>query len=169
MIFTAINDFCNHIANNGRLLAIDVGEKWVGIAVSDPTQSIATPETVIARKPTPDCMIKTNELLNTNNAIGIIIGLPLSMDGKITPAGQSTKAFARLLHNAGVNLPILLWDERFSTVAMQKSLIKNDVSRQKRTQVIDKLAACYILQGALTAISVGRKINGQIHSDLPPS
>ncbi len=159
MIFTAINDFCNSCQPSGRLLSIDVGEKWVGIAMSDPTQSIATPETVIARKPTTNCMTAIIALLNNNKAVGIIIGLPLSMDGKITPAAQSTKAFARLLHNHGVSLPILLWDERFSTVAMQKSLIKNDVSRQKRTQVIDKLAACYILQGALTAIAEGRKTN----------
>ena len=81
--------------------------------------------------------------------MGVVVGLPLSLDGRVTPMAQSTKAFAHLFIKAGYTGPILLWDERFSTSVMQRSLIHADVSRKKRLDVIDQLAACYVLQGVL--------------------
>ena len=152
MIFSSLSDFKERLPQQGRLMALDVGTKWVGVALSDPTQTGATPETKVARSPTAACLDSLLTYAKTHHVAGAVVGLPLSLEGGITPMAQSAKAFAHLFIKAGYTGPILLWDERFSTSVMQRSLIHADVSRQKRAQVVDQLAACYVLQGVLASL-----------------
>jgi putative Holliday junction resolvase len=152
MIFSTLSDFKERLPQQGRLMGLDVGTKWVGVALSDPTQTVATPETKVARSPTAACLNTLLAYAKIHAAVGVVVGLPLSLDGRVTPMAQSTKAFAHLFIKAGYTGPILLWDERFSTSVMQRSLIHADVSRQKRAQVVDQLAASYVLQGILESL-----------------
>lgn len=133
-------------------MALDVGTKWVGVALSDPTRTVATPETKVVRSPTGACLEHLLIYAKTQGVVGVVVGLPLSLEGRVTPMAQAAKAFAHLLIKAGYTGPILLWDERFTTSVMERSLIKADVSRQKRAQVVDQLAACYLLQGVLESL-----------------
>ena len=152
MIFSSLLDFKERLPQQGRLMALDVGTKWVGVALSDPTQTVATPETKVARSPTAACLGSLLTYAKTHHVAGVVVGLPLSLEGGITPMAQAAKAFAHLFIKAGYTGPILLWDERFSTSVMERSLIHADVSRQKRAQVVDQLAACYVLQGVLASL-----------------
>ena len=152
MIFSSLSDFKERLPQQGRLMALDVGTKWVGVALSDPTQTVATPETKVARSPTAACLGSLLTYAKTHQVAGVVVGLPLSLEGGITPMAQAAKAFAHLFIKAGYTGPILLWDERFSTSVMERSLIHADVSRQKRAQVVDQLAACYVLQGVLASL-----------------
>jgi len=131
-----------------RLLGLDVGTKTIGLALSDVTRSIATPyETIRRTKFTADA--KTLAAIVAKEGVGgLVIGLPLNLDGSEGPRAQSTRAFARNL--AGhVEVPMAFWDERLSTAAVERHLIEADASRKRRAQVIDRMAAAYILQGAL--------------------
>ncbi|MFM7630272.1 MAG: Holliday junction resolvase RuvX [Alphaproteobacteria bacterium] len=152
MIFSSLLDFLPCLPQEGRLMALDVGTKWVGVALSDPTRTVATPETKVARSPTGACLATLFTYAKTQGVVGVVVGLPLSLEGRMTPMTQATKAFAHLFIKAGYTGPILLWDERFSTAVMERSLIKADVSRQKRARVVDQLAACYLLQGVLESL-----------------
>ena len=131
-----------------RLLGIDLGTKTIGLALSDAGRAIASPlETLVRGKFTADA--ETLAALVKQHVIGgIVVGLPLKLDGTESPRSQSTRAFAANLAKA-LLLPVLLWDERLSTVAVERALLEADVSRAKRAERIDKLAAAYILQGAL--------------------
>ena len=135
-----------------RLLGIDLGTKTIGLALSDAGRAIASPLETLARgKFTEDA--QTLEALVTRHTIGgIVVGLPLKLDGGESPRSQSTRAFAANLAKA-LSLPVLLWDERLSTVAVERALLEADVSRAKRAERIDKLAAAYILQGALDRLA----------------
>jgi putative holliday junction resolvase len=134
-----------------RLLGLDLGEKTIGIALSDTLLSVATPlETRKRRKFLQDAAA-LNELATHHGVGGIVVGLPLNMNGSEGPAAQSARAFARNFA-ARSNLPILLWDERLSTAAVTRTLLEADASRKRRAELIDKLAATYILQGALDAM-----------------
>jgi len=141
-----------------RLLGLDVGTKTIGLALSDVTRSIATPyETIRRTKFTADA--KTLAAIVAKEGVGgLVIGLPLNLDGSEGPRAQSTRAFARNL--AGhVEVPMAFWDERLSTAAVERHLIEADASRKRRAQVIDRMAAAYILQGALDrlrALAAGR-------------
>ena len=131
-----------------RLLGLDVGTKTIGLALSDVTRSIATPyETIRRTKFTADA--KTLAAIVAKEGVGgLVIGLPLNLDGSEGPRAQSTRAFARNL--AGhVDVPMAFWDERLSTAAVERHLIEADASRKRRAEVIDRMAAAYILQGAL--------------------
>ncbi len=132
----------------GALFGLDLGTKTIGIAVSDATQMIATPLQTIARKKFKADAEKLLRLLEANHVVGIILGLPLNMDGSEGPRVQATRAFARNLA-ALTDVPIGFWDERLSTAAVERTLIEADASRKRRAQVIDKMAAAYILQGFL--------------------
>ena len=136
------------LARDARLLGLDVGTKTVGLALSDITRSIATPyDTVRRTKFTKD--VKYIEEAIEKNAVGaLIIGLPLNLDGSEGPRAQSTRAFACNLA-AHVAVPMAFWDERLSTAAVERHLIEADASRKRRGEVIDRMAAAYILQGAL--------------------
>ncbi|MBU1175590.1 MAG: Holliday junction resolvase RuvX [Alphaproteobacteria bacterium] len=132
----------------GKLMGLDLGTRTIGVAVSDGLRLAATPiETIRRVKFTADAE-RLLVLIAENAAVGIVIGLPLNMDGSEGPRVQSTRAFARNLSQK-TDLPIAFWDERLSTAAVTRTLIEADMSRQKRSAVVDKLAAAYILQGAL--------------------
>jgi putative Holliday junction resolvase len=131
-----------------RLLGLDVGTKTVGLALSDVTRSIATPyETIRRTKFTADAK-RLAEIVSKEGVGGLVIGLPLNLDGSEGPRAQSTRAFARNLA-AHVDLPMTFWDERLSTAAVERHLIEADASRKRRAEVVDRMAAAYILQGAL--------------------
>jgi putative Holliday junction resolvase len=138
----------------GKLLGLDLGTKTIGVAISDGMRYSATPlETIKRTKFTQDAA-RLIELIAENQAVGFVLGLPLNMDGSEGPRVQSTRAFARNLATK-VSIPIVFWDERLSTSAVTRTLIEADVRRDKRREVIDKLAASYILQGALERLRRG--------------
>jgi len=136
------------------LLGLDLGLKTIGVAVADPAGIIASPLETIQRTKFRDDAKRLVTLIAERRAGGIVLGLPVSMDGTEGPRCQSTRQFAENLEiEAGIRLPITLWDERLSTSAVEKFLINEaDMTRKRRGQVIDKMAAAYILQGALDAM-----------------
>lgn len=132
----------------GRLMGLDVGTKTIGVAVSDATRFIATPlETIQRQKLSPD-LDRLAALAAERQVAGIVIGLPVNMDGTMGPRAQSVRQFAKDCGQR-LSLPIALWDERWSTAAVTRQLIAEDASRKKRAEVVDRMAAAYILQGAL--------------------
>jgi RNAse H-fold protein YqgF len=138
-----------------RILALDVGDKTIGVAVCDELKLTAQGVEVIRRtSPTKDFK-RLSELIDQYQVGLVIIGLPKNMNGTIGPRGELVKEFAEALVKAIPNVEIAFWDERLSTVAAQKSLIAADVSRAKRRQVIDKMAAVFILQGYLDSLPRG--------------
>jgi len=135
-----------------RLMGLDLGEKTIGIALSDGLRMTATPvETLRRRKFTPDAR-HIIDMAERENVAAFVIGLPVNMDGSMGPRVQSTKAFARNLARM-TDIPVVLWDERLSTAAVERTLLEADMSRAKRAQVVDKLAAAWILQGLLDRLS----------------
>jgi putative Holliday junction resolvase len=144
----ADNNPLSALPASGKLLGLDLGTKTIGVAISDGMRYSATPlETIKRTKFTQDAA-RLIELIAENQAVGFVLGLPLNMDGSEGPRVQSTRAFARNLATK-VTIPIVFWDERLSTSAVTRTLIEADVRRDKRAEVVDKLAASYILQGAL--------------------
>ena len=138
---------------HGKLGGLDVGTKTIGIAVCDAGWHFAGPlETIRRAKFTKDLEILA-AIVEREQIAGLVIGLPLNMDGTDSPRTQSTRAFARNFSRL-TDLPIGLWDERLSTAAVERELIANDVSRAKRAKVIDEHAAIFILQGALDRLAV---------------
>ncbi len=135
----------------GALLGLDLGEKTIGVAVCDPARMVATPVETIRRKKFTADAERLAELARERNVIGLILGLPLNMDGSEGPRAQSTRSFARNLPRV-LPLPIAFWDERMSTMAMERDLIALDTSRAKRAEKIDEAAATFILQGAIDRI-----------------
>ena len=144
--------FANALPHGGRLAGLDVGTKTIGIASCDAQWSFATPHSVIRRtKFTPD-LAALAALLDRERITGIVCGLPLSMDGSDSPRTQSVRQFARAI-DAPLARPLLLWDERWSTQAVERQMIAEDWSRARRAEAIDKHAAAHILQGALDALT----------------
>ena len=140
--------FANTLQGSGRLLGLDLGTKTIGLAISDSDWSIASPHSTIARvKFTPDVQAML-ALAERENVAGLVLGLPLNMDDTEGPRAQATRAFARNLERL-TDLPIGFWDERLSTVAAERALLEADTSRKRRKEVIDHVAAGYILQGVL--------------------
>ena len=138
---------------SGKLLGLDLGTKTIGVAISDGMRYSATPlETIKRSKFTADAA-RLLELIAENAAVGIVLGLPLNMDGSEGPRVQSTRAFARSLAQK-TDLPLVFWDERLSTSAVTRMLIEADTRRDKRAEVVDKLAASYILQGFLDRLRI---------------
>ena len=136
------------IPDRGKIMGLDLGTKTIGVAISDGMRYSATPlETIKRTKFTQDAE-RIVELIGQNQVVAIILGLPLNMDGSEGPRVQSTRAFARNLAPR-INLPIAFWDERLSTSAVTRMMIEADLRRDRRAEVVDKLAASYILQGAL--------------------
>jgi putative Holliday junction resolvase len=143
-----IQDLPKLLAPEARLLGLDVGTKTVGLALSDVTRSVATPYSTLRRTKFTEDAKAILEVVEKNQVGGLVIGLPLNLDGSEGPRAQSTRAFARNLA-ARIELPIVFWDERLSTAAVERHLIEADASRKRRAEVIDRMAAAYILQGAL--------------------
>lgn len=142
----------SHWSARGALIGLDLGTKTIGVAASDPERRIATGvETVVRKNFTADAR-RLLALANERGALGFVLGLPINMDGTEGPRAQSTRTFARNFSKL-TDLPIALWDERLSTVAVERELIAADVSRAKRAAVIDQHAAMFILQGALDRLA----------------
>lgn len=135
----------------GRLAGLDVGTRTIGIAFCDAAWTIASPAETIRRARFTADKAALAALLARQQVAGLVIGLPLSLDGSDSPRTQSLRAFARNIEDLA--LPILLWDERWSTQAVTRTLLAADASRARRAMLVDKLAAAYILQGAIDALA----------------
>lgn len=145
--------FRTALPDGGRLVGLDVGTKTIGTALCDAGWSFASPALLVRRTKFTADKAALGALISEQQVKGIVIGLPLNLDGSESPRSQSTRAFARNL--ADLALPILLWDERWSTQAVERQMIAEDLSRAKRAERVDKLAASYILQGAIDALAGG--------------
>ncbi len=148
MIIENIPDFAAILPPNRAIAGLDFGDKTIGVAISDLRRSVATPTEVIRRVKFTIDAAALLEICRQRDIRGLVLGLPLNMDGSEGPRVQATRAFARNLTRL-TELPITYWDERLSTVAAERSLIEADTSRKRRKEVIDQVAAGYILQGAL--------------------
>ncbi len=148
MSIVLISELKSALAPNARLLGLDLGEKTIGLALSDTLLTIATPfQTLTRGKFTADAS-RLDHIIKEHGVGGLVVGLPLNMDGTAGASAQSARAFARNFA-ARSDIPIALVDERFSTVAVTRTLLDADASRKRRAEVVDKMAAAYILQGAL--------------------
>ncbi|MBJ3761941.1 Holliday junction resolvase RuvX [Maribius pontilimi] len=148
MIHDDIADFAESLPPRRALAGLDLGTVTIGVAVSDGLLSVATPlETIKRSKFTKDAAALL-AILGAREIGGVVLGLPRNMDGSEGPRAQSTRAFARNLARL-TDLPLTFWDERLSTVAAERALLEADTSRRRRAEVIDHVAASYILQGAL--------------------
>jgi putative Holliday junction resolvase len=150
MISTVAADFATALATHGRLAGLDVGTKTIGLATCDAGWSYATAAETIGRTKFTADLELLKAFIAKHAIVGLVVGLPLNLDGSDSPRTQSVRAFARNL--APLDLPILLWDERWSTVAVERAMIEADMSRSKRAAKVDAHAAAHILQGAIDAL-----------------
>ena len=151
LITAATADFAAALPDGGKLAGLDVGTKTIGVAMCDAGWHFAGPvETVLRTKFTRDLAV-LRDFTQREKIAGLVVGLPLNMDGSDSPRTQSVRAFARNLEP--LKMPILLWDERWSTQAVERAMISADVSRAKRAEKVDALAAAHILQGAIDALA----------------
>ncbi|MCV0425151.1 MAG: Holliday junction resolvase RuvX [Roseibium sp.] len=144
----SLEDFIAALPVNSRLIGLDLGTKTIGLALSDLGRGIATPMDTIRRKKFTVDAEQLLDICSKQEVGGMVLGLPLNMDGSEGPRAQATRAFARNLSQK-TDLPITYWDERLSTAAVTRTLLEADTSREKRAGVVDKMAAAYILQGFL--------------------
>lgn len=151
MITTHAADFRAALPAGGRLIGLDVGTKTIGTAFCDAGWSFATAAKTIKRTKFGADKAAIEQLVRDQEIRGLVIGLPLNMDGTDSPRTQSTRAFARNI--AVLGLPVLLWDERWSTQAVERAMIDADMSRAKRAERVDSAAAAFILQGAIDAMA----------------
>jgi len=157
VILTDIAAFLAILPANRAIAGLDLGDKTIGVAISDLRRQVATPVEVIRREKFTIDAAKLLTLLQARGASAIVLGLPLNMDGSSGPRVQATQAFARNLEKL-TDMPITFWDERLSTVAAERALLEADTSRKRRKEVIDQVAAGYILQGALDRMAhIGRE------------
>tara|TARA_R110002124_G_scaffold11597_2_gene55144 strand:- start:3061 stop:3546 length:486 start_codon:yes stop_codon:yes gene_type:complete len=161
MIHETIEDFTAALPPLRAVAGLDFGEKTVGVAVSDTFLSIATPLETIRRKKFGQDAVALAAITEARSIAGLVLGLPRNMDGSEGPRCQSTRAFARNLSHlpAFAEMPITFWDERLSTVAAERALLEADTSRRRRAEVIDHVAAGYILQGALDRLRHIREVS----------
>lgn len=155
--------FAGALPRVGALMGLDFGTKTIGVAISDGLRSVATPQLTVKRKKFTVDAKALADLVAEREVCGLVLGLPKNMDGSEGPRAQSTRAFLRNLarHEALGTLPALFWDERLSTVAAERALLEADTSRKRRAEVIDHVAASYILQGALDRLRVIGEANGR--------
>lgn len=139
------------LPQGGRLIGMDVGTKTIGLALCDAGWTIASAAHTLARTKFAKDREKLAPFIAEQQVKGIVIGLPLNLDGSTSPRAQASRAFAQNIADLG--LPILLWDERWSTQAVTRMMIEADTSRARRGELVDKLAASYILQGAIDALT----------------
>jgi putative Holliday junction resolvase len=151
MITVSTLEFRAALPAGGRLAGLDVGTKTIGVALCDAGWTIASPAETVARRKFSVDLAALRSLFAAQRVEGVIVGLPLNLDGSDSPRTQSVRAFARNL--APLDLPILLWDERWSTQAVTRTLLAADASRARRAELVDKMAAAYILQGAIDALA----------------
>jgi putative Holliday junction resolvase len=144
-------EFRDALPEGGRLAGLDVGTKTIGLAYCDAGWTIATPAETIRRTKFGADLEALRKVAASQSLRGLVLGLPLNMDGTDSPRTQAIRAFARNLKP--LDLPILLWDERWSTAAVTRTLLDADASRARRAEVVDKMAAAYILQGAIDGLA----------------
>ena len=156
MIYDNMADYVLALPATQALMGLDLGEKTIGVAISDPLWSVASPHETVRRRKFGLDAARLLEIVAARRIGGIILGLPRNMDGSEGPRCQSTRAFARNLTKL-TDLPIGYWDERLSTVAAERALLEADTSRKRRAEVIDNIAASYILQGVLDRIGHMRR------------
>ncbi len=153
-----IVDLAGKLATGERLLGLDVGAKTVGLALSDRGLVVASPLETLRRGKFADDVAALGKICRERSVGGLVLGLPVNMDGSEGPRCQSVRQFAANLAERGLNLPLAFWDERLSTAAVERLLTEEaDMTRRRRGQVVDKMAAAYILQGALDALSAQRR------------
>ena len=149
MITAETAEFALYIAQ-GKLIGLDVGTKTIGVSICDSEWRFAGPLKTIRRSKFTKDLEALRAIVESDQIVGLVVGLPLNMDGSDSPRTQSVRAFARNLR--ALELPVLLWDERWSTQAVERAMIEADVSRSKRAEKVDALAAAHILQGAIDAL-----------------
>ncbi|EDM72054.1 hypothetical protein RAZWK3B_18088 [Roseobacter sp. AzwK-3b] len=152
MICETIGAFAMTLPKGHPIMGLDLGTKTIGVAISDRLLSVATPTETIKRKKFSVDAARLLEIATQREVAGLVLGLPRNMDGSEGPRCQSTRAFARNLEPL-TELPITFWDERLSTVAAERALLEADTSRKRRAEVIDNVAASYILQGVLDRLT----------------
>ena len=153
MVFQSLSELIKYLPKKSRLLGLDVGRKTIGLAVSDSDMKIATTVGTIRRSKFTKDVKNLDTIITERQVNGLVLGLPISMDGNEGPACQSVRQFAVNLDNI-LEIGITFWDERLSTSAVERLLTKEaDLSRNRRSEIIDKMAAAYILQGALDSLS----------------
>ena len=145
-----VTQFAAELADGGKLLGLDVGTKTIGLAICDAQWHFAGPAQTIRRTKFTQDLETLRTFAKKEQVRGLVVGLPLNMDGTDSPRTQSVRAFARNL--APLGLPVLLWDERWSTQAVERAMVEADVSRARRAEKVDALAAAHILQGAIDAL-----------------
>jgi len=146
------------LAKGERLLGLDVGSKTIGLALSDRGLTVASPLETLRRAKLADDVAALSDLCEARAVGGLLVGLPVNMDGSEGPRCQSVRQFTANLADRGLDLPVAFWDERLSTAAVERLLIAEaDMTRKRRAQVVDKMAAAYILQGALDALAARRR------------
>jgi putative Holliday junction resolvase len=138
------------LGRNERLIGLDPGARTIGVALSDVTLTLASPYGSLARGKLGATAAELGAIARKEGAGGLVVGLPLSMDGSFGPAAQAAKDFGRALAEAAA-LPVAFWDERLSTAAVQRAMIEADMTRAKRAKAVDAAAAAYMLQAALDA------------------
>lgn len=151
-----IDELPTLLAHNARLIGVDLGEKTIGLALSDVNRTIASPLETLPRGKFKADGEKLLALIKKFDVGGLVIGLPKNMDGSEGPSAQSARAFVRNFSPL-TEVAIVFWDERLSTAAVERTLIEADTSRRRRDQVVDKVAAAYILQGALDRLGYGKR------------
>lgn len=157
-VAASVEEFAAALPPQGALIGLDLGSKTIGVAVSDVGRHIASPAALIARKQLKSDVAALKALIGERGAVGIVIGLPLNMDGSSGPRVQATRAFVRNIAPE-IALPTVFWDERLSTAAVSRTLIEAGRSRARRAELVDKMAAGYILQGFLDRLGkVGRTV-----------
>lgn len=148
MPLLSLPEFASALPVNGALIGIDPGSKTIGLSVSDTRRAIASPVAPVVKKKFAIDAAAILALLDDRSAVGLVIGHPLNMDGTAGPSAQAARAFGRNM--AGLrDLPVLMWDERLSTAAVQRQMIAADVSRARRAEQVDSAAAAFMLQGLL--------------------
>lgn len=152
MICATVEDFAATLPRFGALAGLDLGTKTIGVAVSDRMRAVASPLRTIRREKFTIDAAELMKITAEREIAGIVLGLPMNMDGTEGPRCQSTRAFARNLEKL-TDLPITFWDERLSTVAAERALLEADMSRKRRAETIDHVAAGFILQGALDRLA----------------
>jgi len=151
LISASSADFASALPHGGKLAGLDVGTRTMGLAICDLGWRFAGPAQTLRRTKFTEDLEALRAFVVREGVAGLVVGLPLNMDGSDSPRTQSVRAFARNL--APLGLPILLWDERWSTQAVERAMIDADVSRARRAEAVDKLAAAHILQGAIDALA----------------
>ena len=147
-----LEDLAADLPAGTRLLGLDLGTKTIGLALSDTSLSVATPHETVQRKKFTQDVKLLMEHIEEHNVSALVIGLPLNLDGSEGPRAQATRAFVRNLAKH-TDIRVVFWDERLSTVAAERTLLEADASRKRRAEVIDKMAAAFILQGALDRLT----------------